>query len=268
MKLLKSCILIGGLLVSMSSCFKHSIPLPHPTATLDSTTSRLTGATWVYYEYFTRFDSSVTSLAWKTNRTSNTLNFSLNQVKFNADSTYSEIDQNGNMLTGTWSYLNNETQVKVINSQGTFISTIQSLTSQRYEWLAPNGNYGVMVPRNQSFDSTASRLQLLTSRTWVYAEYFNGFSTPVPSLVWKTNKANSTLNLSLNVVNFHSDGTYSETDQNGVVYNGTWTFLNNQTGVQVNNSLGTFTSTIERLDSTRYEWLEPATGHYGEMVPR
>jgi hypothetical protein len=268
MKLLTSCLLTVGLLVSLSSCHKFLIPIPHPTVHLDSTTSRLTGTTWVYYEYFTRFDSSVTTLAWKTTRANNTLNLALNQVKFNPDSTYSEIDQNGNIFNGTWSYLNNETQVKVVNSQGTFISTIQTLTGQRYEWLAANGNYGVMVPRNQPFDNPTGRLQLLTSRTWVYAEYFYNFSALAPGLVWKPNKANSSLNLSLNVVNFYTNGTYAETDQNGTVYNGTWTFLNNQTGVQVNNSLGTFTSTIERLDSTRYEWLDTVSGHYGEMVPR
>src|SRR5258707_9865646 len=106
-------------LVSIAACHKTWITIPHPPVTLDSTTSILTGRTWVYYEYLTQFNVAATTLAWKTNRTSNTLNLALNQVKFNPDSTYSEIDQTGTIYTGTWSYLNNKTQVQVVNSKGT-----------------------------------------------------------------------------------------------------------------------------------------------------
>jgi hypothetical protein len=252
----------------LHSCFKTALKSTPKPNTPDSTTLLLTGQTWVYYEYFTNYDSAGTLLAWKIGRTSNTLNLAPDQVKFNTDSTYTEIDQNGNTFNGTWSYLNNETEVSVVNSEGTFVSTIQSLTSQRYEWLAPNGTYGVMVPKNQVIDTTGGKMQLLTSKTWVYQEYFYNFDLTAPSLVWKTNKANVVLNLSQNVVKYDTTGTYIETDQNGNVYNGTWTFLNNQTEVQVNNSLGTFTSTIQLLDSARFEWLDIAGNHFGEMIPK
>src|SRR5581483_1986712 len=113
-------------------------------------------------------------------------------------------------------------------------STIEALTSNRYEWLDTAGsNYGIMVPQNQVIDTTGGRLSLLTSKTWVYTEYFTNFSQPVPSLVWKSNKANSPLNLSRNVVKFNTDGTYWEIDQNGTSYTGSWAFLNNQTQVWV-----------------------------------
>lgn len=271
MKKVSTFILICCFLVSINSCSKKFTD-PFNGKVIsdlspDSTTTLLTSQTWVYYEYLSNFDSVNTSLEWKTNRTSNTLNLALNQVKYNSNNTYSEVDQNGNTVTGTWSYLNNETEVQTVNSQGTFVSTIESLTSQRYEWLAPNGNYGIMVPKNQVIDTTGGRLQLLTSKTWIYQEYFSNFNLTAPSLVWKTNKANSPLNLSRNVVNYYTNGNYTETDQNGNVYNGTWTFLNNQTEVQVTNSLGTFTSTIELLDTARYEWLDIGGITYGEMIP-
>jgi hypothetical protein len=263
-------ILLCTSLVCIISCTKRSIfdPVRKEPALLDSTTSLLTGQTWVYYEYFSKYDSVNTILDWKTNRTSNTLNLSLNQVKYNSNNTYTEVDQNGNTFNGTWSYLNNETEVQVVNSEGTFVSTIESLTSQRYEWLAANGTYGVMIPKNQAIDTTGGRMQLLTSKTWIYQEYFTGFSLLAPSLGWKISKTNSPLNLSLNVVKYNTDGSYSETDQYGNVYNGTWTFLNNQTETQVVNSMGTFTSTIELLDTARYEWLDIAGNTYGEMIPK
>lgn len=156
--------------------------------------------------------------------------------------------------------------MQVINSLGTFVSTIQELTTNRYEWLHSNGNYGVMVPQNQVIDTTGGPMQLLTSLPWVYTEYFIDFNLTAPSLVWKTNKANSTLNLSLNIVKFNTDGTYTETDQNGNTFDGTWTFLNNQTQVQVNNYHGTFTSTIKVLGTDRYEWLSTNGSAYGEMI--
>lgn len=234
--------------------------------TASNLTDLLTGKTWVYYEYFTGFNNNPTNLVWKTNRNSNSLNLALNEVQYFPNGTYTEIDQNGTTYNGNWTFLNNQTEVQVVNSLGTFVSTIQTLTSDRYEWLQSNGNYGIMVPQNQVIDTTGGRLQLLTSQPWVYTEYFNNFSQPVPSLVWKPNKANSPLNLSLNQVKFETNGTYSETDQNGNTFNGNWTFLNNQTQLQVSNSQGTFTSTIEVLGTDRFEWQDVNGVTYGEMV--
>ena len=235
-------------------------------STTTDLTDLLTGQTWVYYEYFTDFNNNPTNLVWKTNRSSNSLNLSLNQVQFYPNGNYTEITENGTTLNGQWTFLNNQTEVQVNNPLGVFVSTIQELTSNRYEWLDTSGNYGVMVPQNQVIDTTGGRLQLLTSQPWVYTEYFNNFNQSTPSLVWKPNKANSPLNLSQNWVKFETTGNYTEIDQNGTVYNGTWTFLNNQTQVQVSNSLGTFTSAIKVLSTDRYEWLSVNGIAYGEMI--
>lgn len=231
-----------------------------------SPTDLLTGPTWVYYEYFTDFTSNPANLVWKTNRSTNSLNLALNQVKYYPNNTYTETDQYGNIYNGSWTFLNNETEVQVTSSQGTFTSTIQQLTSNRYEWLeGSTGHYGFMVPQNQTIDTTGGKMQLLTSQPWIYTEYFSNFSQAVPSLAWKPNKANSPLNLSQNWVKYETNGTYTEIDQNGVLYNGTWTFLNNQTQVQVWNPIGTFTSTIKVLNTDRYEWLNTDGNTYGEM---
>jgi hypothetical protein len=251
--------------LAISSCHKSNDSNVNVTKCSD-TSGILTSKTWVYYEYFKNFNDPATTLAWKTNRTSNSLNLSTNQIKFNCDSTYTEIDEYGNTLKGTWTYLNNGTQVQVTNSKGIFTSTIQVLTGRRYEWLEANGNYGVMVPQNLAIDTTGGRLQLLTSKPWVYSEYFKNFSQTSPSLVWKSNKANSTFNLSRNIVKYNTDGTYTETDQNGTIYNGTWTFLDNQKQVRVYNSVGTFTSSIMQLSTDRYEWFNIDGTTYGEMV--
>lgn len=252
---------------------KASSSAPEPTnarngrLSTGSKTDLLTGQTWVYYEYFTDFNTNPTNLVWKTNRSSNALNLALNQVQFYPNGTYAETDQNGTVYNGTWTFLNNETEVQVNNPIGTFTSTIQTLTTNRYEWLQNStGNYGIMVPQNQVIDTTGGKLQLLTAQPWVYTEYFSNFSQSLPSLIWKTDKPNSPLNLAQNWVKYETNGTYMEIDQNGTVFYGTWTFLNNQTQVQVSNPIGTFTSDIMVLGTDRYEWLSADGNTYGEMV--
>ena len=124
-----------------------------------------------------------------------------------------------------------------------------------------------MIPKNQTYDTTGGRMQLLTAKSWTYEEYFYGYNLTAPQLAWKTNKANSPLNLAKNTVKYNSDGTYSETDQNGTVYTGTWQFLNNRTETSTTSSLGTFYAYIYRLDSARFEWNDSLNSHhYGEMV--
>src|SRR5580658_3285983 len=151
MKNLLTVILGCSVMILMNSCIKQALKNTNPPPAGDSvTTSALTSQTWVYYEYFDHFDSVNASLVWKRYPLVDSLNLAQNQVKFNSDGSYSEITQTGATLTGTWSYNNGGAGVTVVNSQGTFASTIQLLTSQRYEWLASNGTYGVMVPLNQT----------------------------------------------------------------------------------------------------------------------
>jgi hypothetical protein len=227
----------------------------------------LTSQTWVYYEYFTDFNSNPTKLVWKKNRSTNTLNLALNEVKFNSDGSYTEKDQNGITYTGSWIWLGSESGVQVTSSQGTFSSTIQELTSGRYEWLDTTGHYGIMIPKNQVIDSTdtTGRRALLTSQTWVYTEYFSGFNLTIPTLIWKPNMSNSPLNLTTNRVKFNTDGSYTETDQYGNSYTGNWSFDANQTQVVTTSSQGTFISTIKVLSTDRYEWLSSYGSAYGEM---
>ena len=107
---------------------------------------------------------------------------------------------------------------------------------------------------------------MLTAHDWAYQEYFTNWSLTAPPLVWKINKSNSTLNLSKNVSKFNNDGTYWEIDQDGIYLTGTWTFLNNQTQLQVNNSRGTWTSTIKFLSADRLEWQDINNNTYGEEI--
>jgi hypothetical protein len=271
MKKLLTVIVACAVLTLMNSCYKngylHIKGIGDLVPPQNATTALLTSQTWVYTEYFEDFSAAQATLVWKRSPQKDSLNLSLNQVKFYPSGVYTEITQTGATLNGSWNYNNGGRGITVVNSEGTFASTIQVLTGDRYEWLAANGTYGVMVPKDQPIDTAGGRMALLTAHNWVYQEYFFDFGNFAPTLVWKNNLPGASFNLSLNVVKFNPDSTYWEIDQNGVQYNGTWSFTNNQTGTTVTNSLGTFISTIELLDTARFEWYD-GISHYGEMVPQ
>ena len=118
--------------------------------------------------------------------------------------------------------------------------------------------------------TTKTKLDYLTAHTWKYDEYFRGYNSTTPTLYYKTGRTNNYLDLSLNRVTFRTDGTYTEITETGSTLNGTWKFLNNETQVQVTNSVGTFTSSIVILDDTKYHWFDSfnSNGTFGEMIPQ
>ena len=117
-------------------------------------------------------------------------------------------------------------------------------------------------------DSLKSKTALLTNGTWVYDEYFRGYNSSNTTLYYKRGKSNNLLDLSPNRVTFKADGTYSEVNETGATYTGTWVFLNGETQVQVTNSLGTYTSTIFLLDEGNYHWYDQnnSNGTLGKMI--
>ena len=119
-------------------------------------------------------------------------------------------------------------------------------------------------------DKARTKTDLLTSKTWIYDEYFRGYNTNNTILYYKRGKANNLLNLDPAKVTFRTDGTYTEVNETGTTFNGMWKFLNGETGVQVINTVGTFSSTIIILDDQRYYWYDATTsnGTYGKMIPQ
>ncbi len=144
---MKKIFLLPFLLISFSTCFKSC----KKDSITKSKTQYLTGKTWIYDEYFRNYNSGNTVLYYKRGKSSNLLNLDINKVSFKSDGTYSEITETGTTVTGTWKFLNNETQVQVTNSAGIFTSTIQILNDSTYYWfdqMASNGTYGKMTSQD------------------------------------------------------------------------------------------------------------------------
>jgi hypothetical protein len=121
---------------------------------------------------------------------------------------------------------------------------------------------------NDSRTKTKSKTELLTSKTWIYDEYFTNYNQATTLLAYKRDKASNTMNLSLNKIKFNTDGTYQETTESGSILTGTWRFLNGETQTEVINSTGTFTSDVISLSETSYIWYGQSVGRYGKMIPQ
>ncbi len=119
-------------------------------------------------------------------------------------------------------------------------------------------------------DAPKTKTELLTSKTWIYDEYFTNYNSANTALAYKRGKANNSINLSLNRSKFNTDGTTSEINQNGTSVPGTWKFINNDTQTQVTNAVGTFTANIISLTDDSFIWLDPnaSGGTYAKMIPQ
>lgn len=248
-----------------------TVKVPVDTIVLSEKGKILTDTIWRYYEYYKNFQTSGSTLIWKSNRSVNTLDLHLNKVKFNKDGSYWEITEKGDSLKGTWHFTNNETQI-VVNSTTTFTSDIRVLTANQFEWEVVNGTtYGVMMKRFPESDKTKTVTQLLTGKKWKYETYFYNFSLASADLVWRIGKPNNTFTaVDQLTVEYKADGTTVETYKNGTVVNGTWSVNAEGTRITVTPNGGlSFEAEIKVLNANRFEWnrVDQDYYYYGEQIP-
>lgn len=113
-----------------------------------------------------------------------------------------------------------------------------------------------------------TNLQLLCAHTWKYQKYYTGYIdlNNFGTLVYKRGAEGNTINLDVNRVTFHTDGTVEEIDQNGNSVSGTWYFTDaNQNAYVVTNSYGSFPTTIMLLSGKKFVWN--GSGVAGFMAP-
>lgn len=114
-----------------------------------------------------------------------------------------------------------------------------------------------------------TKTEMLTSKTWIYDEYFTNYNNANTVLAYKRGKPNNTTNLAANRSKFNMDGTLEETNQNGQNFSGTWVWLNNETQLQITNQVGVFTANVITLSDSSFVWLDPTAtnGTLGKQVP-
>lgn len=251
-------------LVTLFSCEKN-IPDPvDPTTPLEQL---LTAKVWKYNEYFTQYSQQSATVSYKIGKPSNQKNLSPNRVSFKTDKTYYEVTESGDTLRGTWRFLNNETQLEVKNPTGTYLSNIIAVNSANFIWFDTQRDiYARMIPADfsQLPSVTSSKL---TSKKWMYVEYFTDFSRSTTGLAYKSDKPNNLIDLSKNRVTYNADGSVTEINEKGNSVPGTWQFITVGTdiGTQVKNYVGTFQSLLVNLDDSTMVWYDPTSNRYAKM---
>lgn len=276
---LKLSLLAGIILYGATACQKSNdlgatSPVSKASASVDTSSpvvKLLIDSLWYYYEYYSNPNSVSATMVWKANKPNNTLDLSLNRVKYFNDGTYTERDQNGNVFNGTWELLNNETQIRVYNIYGIFTSDIKKLNSNELEWQDINGaTYGIMRHKFPGIDTSVSATTLLTSQEWKYDAYYSNYNANSANIQYKTGKSNNPMAMSNMRVKFNSDNTYYEVDQNGNYLYGTWTISGTTLTVYNSFGIGVYASTINVLTTDRIEWKSHWTDSggpfYGELV--
>jgi hypothetical protein len=256
--LLALCVLI------LTACEKN---IPKLQKSLTPAEQLLTEKTWKYNEYFTNYSLSTAAVEYKLGKPNNLTDLSPNRVSFNADNSYSEITQQGDTLKGTWRLLQNDTQLEVKNSLGTFLSRLLLFNSTNLVWLDDQRNIlARMIPAdfNQLPSVTNSKL---VGKRWIYQEYFTNFSRTETGLAYKRDKANNLIDLTKNQVQFNVDGSVIEIDEAGNSVPGTWRFITvgAVTGTEVSNYKGRFQAVLVHLDDSSMVWFDPGSDRYAKM---
>ena len=138
MKLL-TCLVILSIVIR-SGCKKDSPPV-------SENLKYLTAKAWIYEEYYIDYGMPGSTLVYKLGRSKNSMNLSLNKVKFIRKGGYWEITETGEEMAGRWKFLNNETQTEVTNITGVYTANIIQLDANHLVWYDPStGRYAKMIP--------------------------------------------------------------------------------------------------------------------------
>jgi len=175
------------------------------------------------------------------------------------------------MSQGRWSFLNNETQVKVVNSSGTFIQNIQAIVADRYEWLDSLGNYGVMAPKRQA-GAAVDTIALLTGATWTYREFVGLANSDSSRLWYRKGRGSNNFHMESYTLKVNANGTFTEVNQDGLTITGSWQksvykwqtcLMIGSTGLPV-----MLTYVIQKLDAAHLEFLDYTNKQFSALVPQ
>lgn len=109
----------------------------------------LTNCIWQYDELFNNYSQSYANLVYKRGKANNFYHLDNDKYIFNTDGTFRAVLSSAPFtLTGTWKFLNNNTQLLFQNSSGeTFTGNIIQLDKNNYIFFDPaTDSYGKLIP--------------------------------------------------------------------------------------------------------------------------
>jgi hypothetical protein len=114
--------------------------------------------------------------------------------------------------------------------------------------------------------SISAATALLTSKTWLYDEYYSGYHTAARKRVYKRNATGNSADFSVYQYLFKKDGSFEVKVGNESMYS-TWRFIEGETEVEITNGSGPPTRLkVVVLQPTAFEWQ--VDDYYAKMIPR
>jgi len=100
----------------------------------------------------------------------------------------------------------------------------------------------------------ASKSHLLTSGSWKYEQFFINYNQSNTTLAYSLYKSSNLMDLSKSRMQYKSDGSYTEIDQNGVATTGTWEFNNEENNIQIHYGNNLIVKKLLVLDDRNFQW--------------
>jgi hypothetical protein len=114
--------------------------------------------------------------------------------------------------------------------------------------------------------ATSPNTDLLTSKTWVYDEYYSNYNTPAQKRIYKRNASGNSADFSVYQYMFKKDGSF-EVRVGNETMNSSWKFLNNETEVEISSGSSVPTRMkVLVLQADVFSWQ--VDDYYAKMIPR
>lgn len=116
-------------------------------------------------------------------------------------------------------------------------------------------------------DSSPSRnTELLTAKSWLYAECYSGYGTGNQKRVYKRGATGNVVDYSDYRYQFKKDGVFELVFGRELLY-GSWKFVSNETQIEIATNSGTPTLiTVRALTAETFDWAE--ADYFFRMIPQ
>jgi len=109
----------------------------------------LTGTVWKYAEIDDGINTSSPTVVYLDDGSIKTVDVSNERVKYNLNGTVQDTAHDGTIYSGTWNFINNDTQYQIVIASVNSIANIITLNHSSFIWTdstVVNGRKGIMVP--------------------------------------------------------------------------------------------------------------------------
>lgn len=116
-------------------------------------------------------------------------------------------------------------------------------------------------------NKTITKTDTLSAVTWKYQQFYKDYNQSNTVLIYSIYKSNNLKDLSRNRIKYNSNGTYTETDENGTVTSGSWKFTDNEQTITLQTNQTVIIKRLLVLDKTGFQWGTQDGNTVAVMVP-